>query len=130
METGNVVAVRGDNINKKAPTERSGLFKTDWYQLYSWSEREDSPTHYVTGIPPAPASAPLRLLSQPSVAAFPTLSRRSLRFESFWLKRKTKGTSHMGSALIVFGRSERIRPLRRRLPCACCRSRPWLLFRH
>jgi len=38
--------------------------------------------HFVTGLLPVPASAPLRSLSQPSLAAFPTLSRRSLRFES------------------------------------------------
>jgi hypothetical protein len=38
--------------------------------------------HYVSRITRAPASAPLRSLARPSLAAFPTFSRRSLRFES------------------------------------------------
>ncbi len=38
--------------------------------------------HYVTGILPVPASAPLRSLTRPSLAAFLTFSQRSLRFKS------------------------------------------------
>jgi hypothetical protein len=40
--------------------------------------------HYVIAITAIPASAPLRSLTRPSMAALLTLSQRSLRFES-WL---------------------------------------------
>jgi hypothetical protein len=40
--------------------------------------------HSVATITVAPASAPLRSLTRPSMAAFLTFSQRSLRFESSW----------------------------------------------